>query len=390
MRKNVPHNIFDQLEFGVIGLGDSSYEKFNFTAKKLYKRFVQLGAKSLLDVCLCDEQQREGIEGAYAKWISQFWPYFVQEYDTNVVSSILKYKIIKVEEISIIENNFEDNEIASESKPFYAKITKNDRVTNEKHFQNVRFIEFDCANTNCMKYEAGDVLALRPSNLKQNIDKFLQIFEHLNLNLNQKIKILPNYENEIEIDTNLNQIYTIQDLVEKYFDLNSIPRMSFFEQFGEFATDELEKEKLKEFMTPDGLEELYNYCYRPRRSMIEIFYDFPKTSKNINSLEILIDLIPSIKPRSFSIASSPFVHKDRIQLLVAVVEYKTRLYETRKGTCSYWLSTVNPNQDIKIPVWIRKGSFKIDWLNPLICIGPGTGIILFKTNLFVINYESLN
>lgn len=373
MRKNVPNNIFEKLEFGVIGLGDSSYEKFNFTAKKLYKRLLQLGAKALLDVCLCDEQQREGIEGAYSNWITKFWPYFVEN-DNNEVSSILKYKITNTDETLVLENNFQRDEVATESKPFYAKVIKNERVTNEQHFQNVRLIEFDCKNTNSMIYEAGDVLALRPLNLKHNVEKFLQVFEHLNLNLNQKIRIYPNYENEFEIDTNLNQIVTIKDLIEKYFDLNSIPRMSFFEQFGNIATDELEKEKLKEFMTPEGLEELYNYCYRPRRTMIEIFYDFPKTSKDIKSLEILIDLIPSIKPRSFSIASSPYVHKDKIQLLVAVVEYKTRLYETRKGTCSYWLSTLSPDQDLKIPVWIRKGSFKIDWSKPLICIGPGTGI----------------
>jgi len=135
--------------------------------------------------------------------------------------------------------------------------------------------------------------------------------------------------------------------------------MSFFELFAEIADDELEKEKLSEFLTPEGLEDLYNYCYRPRRNIIEIFYDFPKTSKNITSLDMLVDLIPSIKPRSFSIASSPHVHKGNIQILVAIVEYKTRLRDTRKGTCSYWLSTLKENENIKIPIWIKKGSFKL-------------------------------
>lgn len=134
--------------------------------------------------------------------------------------------------------------------------------------------------------------------------------------------------------------------------------MSFFELFAQLADDELEKEKLTEFIaTSDGLEDLLTYCYRPRRTILEVFADFPKTTRRIERLEQLLDLVPSIKPRAFSIASSPSLHKSRIQLLVAVVEYKTRLYETRKGTCSYWLSTLKPG--CKIPIWIKKVAYQI-------------------------------
>lgn len=50
LRKNLPLNSLRNLKFGVIGLGDSSYEKFNFVGKKLNKRLKQLGATPLLDV----------------------------------------------------------------------------------------------------------------------------------------------------------------------------------------------------------------------------------------------------------------------------------------------------------------------------------------------------
>lgn len=104
-------------------------------------------------------------------------------------------------------------------------------------------------------------------------------------------------------------------------------------------------------------------------------------------------MIPSIKPRAFSIASSPAVHGDKIQILVAVVEYKTRLVETRKGTCSYWLSTLKPDtEDIRIPIWIKKGSFKFDWSKPLICVGPGTGVAPFRSiiNERIVNHDLKN
>lgn len=366
----------------MVGLGDSSYEKFNFTAKKLLKRFAQLGATPLCDLCLCDEQHSGGIEGAFSKFFKQFWQVInsLEEFNLTQQPSALIHKY-KIEYDYQRQTANESNSVqANELNPYFAKLIGNQRMTSTDHWQNVRLLEFDC-NTDRIKYEAGDVLVLRPSNLKQNVEKFLESFEHLNLDLNKQIKILSNFENEIqtETETTENLIQTIGDLVEKYFDLNSIPRMSFFEMLAELSNDEIEKEKLEEFLTVEGQEDLFNYCYRPRRTIVEIFYDFPKTCKSIKDLETLLDLIPSIKPRSFSIASSPKVHKNKIQLLVAVVEYKTRLYETRKGTCSYWLSTLDPNSNIEIPIWIKKGSFKINFEKPLICIGPGTGVAPFRS-----------
>ena len=374
MRKNLPADSFDQIEFSIIGLGDSSYEKYNFTAKKLYKRLIQLSGRPLSDLCLCDEQHSEGIEGTYSKWISNYWKTFPQTLsDGSTNNLILKYQL------KLVSNTDEpiESDTATERSPFNATVTRNERATAGDHWQNVRLIEFDCP-TRRVAYEAGDVLMLRPANHVATIQKFYQLFQHLNLDQmhSSRIQIMSNFK-PVALDS-FSFVKTVHDLIEKCFDLNSIPRMSFFELFAQLATDELEKEKLNEFISPGGLEELFNYCHRPRRTLIEIFYDFPKTTLNVNSLELLLDLIPCMKPRAFSIASSPALHGSKIQILCAVVEYKTRLYETRKGTCSYWLSTL-PENCVKIPIWIKKGSFKLDWTKPLICIGPGTGVAPFRS-----------
>lgn len=50
LRKNLPANSLVKLKYGVLGLGDSSYSKFNFAGKKLHKRLMQLGATPLLDI----------------------------------------------------------------------------------------------------------------------------------------------------------------------------------------------------------------------------------------------------------------------------------------------------------------------------------------------------
>ena len=41
---------------------------------------------------------------------------------------------------------------------------------------------------------------------------------------------------------------------------------------------------------------------------------------------------------------------------------------------------MKPDKNIrKIPIWIKKGSFKLDYKRPLICIGPGTGVAPFRS-----------
>lgn len=62
----------------------------------------------------------------------------------------------------------------------------------------------------------------------------------------------------------------MRHLVESYLDIAAVPRRSFFELLSTFATNELEQEKLAEFSSAAGQDELHNYCNRPRRTMLEV------------------------------------------------------------------------------------------------------------------------
>ena len=74
-----------------------------------------------------------------------------------------------------------------------------------------------------------------------------------------------------------------------------------------------------------------------------------------------------------------------MDLCVAIVSYKTRLRTPRRGLCTTWLASLQPengkDQTTPIPlrVGIRKGALKLpskkeDKSVPVICIGPGTGV----------------
>ena len=57
----------------MLGLGDSSYVKFNHAAKKLYKRLLQLGGQPLIDPAYADDQHDLGADAVVDPWISKLW-----------------------------------------------------------------------------------------------------------------------------------------------------------------------------------------------------------------------------------------------------------------------------------------------------------------------------
>lgn len=57
---NLPADLFGGLQFTVFGLGDSSYPKYNWAAKKLYRRMVQLSAREFYPRGEADDQNPNG------------------------------------------------------------------------------------------------------------------------------------------------------------------------------------------------------------------------------------------------------------------------------------------------------------------------------------------
>jgi sulfite reductase alpha subunit-like flavoprotein len=113
---------------------------------------------------------------------------------------------------------------------------------------------------------------------------------------------------------------TLRTIFTRYLDINAVPRYGFFEILHHFAGNTLEREKLQEFITPEGgvgcmtffhsfgrelftssQEDLYEYAQMVRRTIKEVLEEF--RSVRI-PLDYIFDVFPPLRPREFSIASS--------------------------------------------------------------------------------------
>lgn len=73
------------------------------------------------------------------------------------------------------------------------------------------------------------------------------------------------------------------------------------------------------------------------RTVLEVLQDFKSAQV---PLEWLLQTVPHLKPRQFSIASSLSKHPNSAHILVAVVDYKTPFKRRKQGLCSSWLASL--------------------------------------------------
>lgn len=371
-RKSLPADFLVKLKFTVLGLGDSSYAKYNVVGKKLHKRLLQLGGTPLTKIFLADDQHELGPDAVIDEWLQELWERIQPGTMPNPESTLPPKLLMTNEEPP---TGFSSHSVRS---VWMGKLMKNDRVTTEDHFQDVRLISIDL-NGSGLQYEPGDVLRIQPSNSADNIQKFFQLFPHLEeRRTTEEFYLSPNWS-WVSMPPQLLSIHSLpwnwDFVVRNYFDLQSVPSRLFFEVLSQFSTNELELKKLLEFGSREGQVEMDSYCRRSKRSVLEVLQDFQHTTANI-PVPYLFDLIPPIQARSFSLASSMAAHENEAQILVAIVKYLTKLKKPRLGLCSNWLGLLCPGSGI--PLWIERGSFRFPakHRNQVSCYS--NGVILAK------------
>ncbi|TDL14869.1 riboflavin synthase domain-like protein [Rickenella mellea] len=370
IRADLPTDLFDGVSFAVFGLGDSAYEKFCWAAKKLVRRLSSLGAHEICPHGEGDEQHPLGIEGELDPWMRRVLS-IIKEQQPSTISTLWDAASLPPPRISIQSETSKHKEdpdpLENKSDHYLARIRCNERITAQDWFQDVRHIDFQFDQD--IQYAPGDVAVIQPLASPQDVESFLTIMGWGNI-ADETFTILP-APHGLPISPTVPRKTCLRTLFTRHLDLNAVPRRSFFQFLRHFPLDELELEKLNEFCSDEGADDLYAYCFKVRRTIREVTEEF--RSLKIPR-EYIFDIFPPLRPRQFSIASSVKVHPKHIHLCVAIVQYRTKLKVPRRGVCTTYLSSLEPGHTLHI--CIQKGPLSLpeDPSTPVICVGPGTGV----------------
>ncbi|KAF6168710.1 hypothetical protein GIB67_026596 [Kingdonia uniflora] len=355
-QRNLSQSWLEGVNYAVFGLGDSGYQKYNFAAKKLDKRLSDLGAKPIIGRGLGDDQHPSGYEGALDPWLSSLWNMLNKmEPTTFLLKNIdLAMKILDSPKFQIIYHIVEkmQSQLSATSDLKYVKMQIENATSispqNLGHdrrkphcllqmIMNKQLTKVDCGRNVChfeletlssdIAYQVGDVLEILPS---QNPVAVEALIQRCSLNIDSYITVEPkSVQTGIPDISVLRTPIKLRTFVELAMDITSAsPRCYFFEVMSFFVTAENEKERLLYFSSLEGRDDLYQYNQKERRTVLEVLEDFPSVQM---PFEWLVQLLPPLKTRPFSISSSLASHPNQVHLTISHAQNDGVLSEEKGG-----------------------------------------------------------
>jgi sulfite reductase (NADPH) flavoprotein alpha-component len=323
----------ENLNYGVLALGDTSYEHFCQAGKLIDTRLEQLGAKRLGARVDCDVD----FEDAASAWLGATIPDAGSAVANDSAAPAAKKE----------KSGF------SRKKPYLSTMLENRILSGPTSAKEIRHLSFDLGDSG-MTYEAGDALGVMPVN------------------------------NPVLVDTLIKRLGATAETAVSGHDTG----------LGALLTSSLEictpsKDLITEIEKRAQHEELSHVLGHGDKEALDAFLWGKDTLDLLNltpDLQISVDdFVSWLKPlqhRAYSISSSPNAHPGEVHLTVAAVRW---MYDHRAhgGVCSTFLSD-------HVPVGAQAGifmsankSFRVPADNdvPMIMVGPGTGIAPFRAFL---------
>lgn len=332
----------NELQFGLLALGDSNYDQFCGHGKKLFARLQALGAKALVERVDCDTDFEVPAAEWFAKLKEQLAPHVLAQAATTASASSISPMSVSASATGFTKAN-----------PYASRLVVNNRLSGEGSGKDVRQFGFDLGDSG-IAYEAGDALGIWPKNCP---DYVYELEQALGLNADAPVVI----------DTHEKPLHSA--LIENY----EICRPSL--EALQFIAARCNSNDLKKLMDAERRQELQEWLYG--RQLVDILQEFPIRT----NVEEFIAVLKRIQPRLYSIASSSKAQPTRIDLTVSAVRY-TRFRESkkiRKGVASTFLADRASNVDV--PIFVQPSKhFHVpeNGDTPLIMVGPGTGIAPFR------------
>ncbi|XP_059370960.1 NADPH--cytochrome P450 reductase-like isoform X2 [Carassius carassius] len=377
---------FSGVKYTVFALGNKTYEHYNAMGKYVDQRLSELGAQRIFDLGMGDDDGN--LEEDFVSWREQFWPAVCEHFGveaTGEESSIRQYELKVHSDVNMNKvytgelgrlKSFESQKPPFDSKnPFLAPVTVN-RKLNKAGDRHLMHLELDITGSR-IRYESGDHVAVYPINDSVIVSR---IGDLLGVDLDTVISL-----NNLDEESNKKHPFpcptTYRTALTHYLDITNPPRTNVLYELAQYASEPKEQENMRKMASSsaEGKALYQSWVLDSCRNILAVLEDLPSLRPPIDHL---CELLPRLQARYYSIASSSKVHPNSIHICAVVVEYETKTGRVNKGVATNWLKNKTPTDNghkATVPMYIRKSQFRLPFksTNPVIMIGPGTGIAPF-------------
>lgn len=377
------------LNYAVFALGNKTYEHFNAMGIFVDKQLEKQGGKRMFKLGLGDDDSN--LEDDFITWKEGFWQAVCEKF--NIEASAEDFNMRQYEEKVLAEGDYNPEKLYTGEparlrsyitqrppfdvkNPYLAPIRVNRNIHSDKSDRHCMHIELDIKDSR-IRYDAGDHVAIYPKNNEELVNR---LGELLGVNLDT-VFTMTNLDEDSTKKHPFPCPTTYRTALTYYVDITALPRTHIMKELAEYCSDTAEKERLHLMSTtsPEGKDLYHNWVVDSCRHITHILEDMPSCKPKIDHI---MELLPRLQPRFYSISSSSRVHSDSIHVTGVVVEYSTKTGRLNKGVATTWLKPMIPKEgdEFKVPIYVRRSQFRLPNRpqTPVIMIGPGTGLAPFR------------
>ena len=345
---------FEGLNYAVLGFGDKTYPEFCGAAKKIHARFEALGAKPITPLGECDVDCKPTTEA----WTLRLWQ--ALEPESGIVPQHAAQPEAKAlpagEEIVSPFGPRARVPVFSRANPFPGRHKTNRFLNKPGSSKDTRHFEI-LIDSQAIAYQAGDALGVFPRNCPALVEELLATLK---------------FDGDEVILDHEGRGRALQEALVSCYNLASSSPTLLKETAGRTRDA-----ALQQLLRSADAQALNAWLWG--RDIVDVIRT---TGPPACSAQEFVSWLQPLRPRLYSISSSPKVFREEIHLTVAVVRYESHGRQKR-GVCSSFLAERIP-PDGSVPLFIQSShGFKppADPNAPMIMVGPGTGIAPFMAFL---------
>eukprot|EP00475_Leptophrys_vorax_P035715 TRINITY_DN5919_c0_g1_i1.p1 TRINITY_DN5919_c0_g1~~TRINITY_DN5919_c0_g1_i1.p1 ORF type:complete len:620 (-),score=164.24 TRINITY_DN5919_c0_g1_i1:103-1764(-) len=387
MFKELEHKKNDakSFRFTVFGLGQSQTypERYQAAGKTLDKLLEASGGERYFKRGEGDDNK--DVEADFESWVDEFMEKLEKDLakeqssnnqhqqkavlntsDPQEAAGNVRLCYSTLETSSKPRESFIPSQIVDMRNPYPTILKKNRELHQNGSVRSCKHLEFE-APKNLLSYKTGDYLGVFPQNRPEIVNSYL---DHMGVNPDQVFALTHIVgEKKSPFPTPC----TVRDYLTHYADLTGPLKKASIQKLLLYSGNNT--------IVKDGVEEMLshatyqNWVQESRRIFLDVLQRLPSLHL---PLEGLIDVLPLLQPRFYSISSSHLVHPEEIHLCVGLNKYITTQGRVHLGVCSHHVN--NLKQQDRAPVFVKQSLFKLpkDPSQPVIMIAVGTGMAPFR------------
>ncbi|NKI20361.1 cytochrome P450 [Paenibacillus dendritiformis] len=352
------------VRYAVFGCGDHNWA----ATYQAVPRFIdeQLAEKGATRFSLRGEADASGdFEKQLEAWKSQMWADAMKTFDLKLNENAEKERsTLSIQYVS----GLTETPLAQAYEAVHATIAANRELQQPGSERSTRHIEIELPDG--MTYQEGDHLGVFPSNRKDPIDRILRRF-----GLREKDQVILTASGASASHLPLERPISLLDLLSHSVEVQEAATRAQIREVAAFTVCPPHKRELEALLEEGTYEE---QVLKKRITMLDLVEKYEACEI---PFEKFVELLPPLKPRYYSISSSPRMDQERASITVGVVRGQAwRGRGEYLGVASNYLADRRPGDDIVMFVRTPASGFQLpeDPQTPIIMVGPGTGVAPFR------------